>query len=457
MAQIDPSIALNVRQPDPVGAIGRGLKLADMYRQQGAYAAEDAAKQAAAQQEQQVAEIYRASLGDGGQLDRQRYLSGLGQAGMGGRAMAEQEKFGKLDKQSAEASNLTSQVKERDLTTARKKLEALGGVTHSLLSKPDATPDDALRGINQLVEIGVMTPQEGAQAYRQIPTGSPQEFRAYLVQSGMAILDAGKRLDALTPKLDVVNLGGSTQIVDVNPNTRGEAPTSFKRTMTPGEAATDARSRERLAFDREQGSNQFVPVEGVGLFVGNKRTGEVRPVTGPGGAQITPQKPPPQFAIEGAQQAVRAMTTIDNALGLLETPAGKRALGLKNLAPGAVGRAAINTTDPKGVDTRAAIAEIGSAQIKDRSGATVTIGEEPRLMPFIPVPTDSPDVAAKKLRRLREAIDKDYQTLGEFYPGVKKAGQPTPAPSGAPKAGAAVDGYVFLGGDPADQKNWKKQ
>ena len=196
--------------------------------------------------------------------------------------------------------------------------------------------------------------------------------------------------------------------------------------------ATESLTRSGQELTRRgQDQPQFVPVEGVGLFVGDRRTGTARPVTTEGGAPIVPKKPPPQFAIEGAQKAVGAMSTIDSALESIETPTGKKALGLKNMAPGAIGRAAVDALDPDGVETRAAVAEIGSAQIKDRSGATVTIGEEPRLMPFIPVPTDSPDVAKKKLKRLRQIIQQDYELLGEFYPGVKdKGAAPTPAAGG---------------------------
>lgn len=194
-------------------------------------------------------------------------------------------------------------------------------------------------------------------------------------------------------------------------------------TTIRGQNMTDARAREQLNFQREQSQNQFVPVDGVGLFVGDKRSGTARPVTDQTGQPIKAVKPAPQFVVEAIQSNVKATSAIDSAINLLETPQGKKALGLKNLAPGAVGREIINKMDPDGVETRAAVADIGSLEIKNRSGATVTIGEEPRLLPFIPTPTDSDETAKKKLIRLRDALKKDYEVLGEFYPDAVKKGR----------------------------------
>ena len=148
-----------------------------------------------------------------------------------------------------------------------------------------------------------------------------------------------------------------------------------------------------------------------------------------GGEAVTPEsKPLPQHAVEGAQKTVGAVKLIDQALLGLQTPTGASALGMKNMAPGAPGRALINALDPQGVDMRALVANIGSAEVKDRSGATVTIGEEPRLMPFIPVPTDPAPVAEKKLRQLRSRLASDYDVLDQFYPGVKQRGGQLPQP-----------------------------
>ncbi len=264
------------------------------------------------------------------------------------------------------------------------------------------------------------------QAITRVPT-DPAAFQQWRQQAGMGMESWLKQQLEATKAAE-------TAANNVRTDERVRSEGAANRGVTVrGQNMTDARAKDTAS------AAQFIPVEGVGLYVGDKKTGTARPVTDQGGQPIVPQKAPPQFAVEGAQAAVKAMGSIDKALQMLETPAGKGGVGLKNMAPGAIGRAAINKLDPDGVDVRAAIADIGSLEIKNRSGATVTIGEEPRLIPFIPVPTDSAEVAAKKLKRLRETVQADYQVLGEFYPGVKKKGD-----AAAARASPA-SGFKYLG------------
>jgi hypothetical protein len=118
--------------------------------------------------------------------------------------------------------------------------------------------------------------------------------------------------------------------------------------------------------------------------------------------------------------------------------------------------------DPKGVDARAEVADIGSLKIHDRSGAAVTISESPRLMPFIPQATDDAVTVQKKLARLRTELHNESQALQTTYSreqGFKPSPvrpQATPPSRPLPKAGTVQDGYRFKGGNPAEQSSWEK-
>lgn len=315
MAQLDPSIALQVQQPDILGAIGKATTLKHMLGQQRAQEMQLQQAEEDRAATMRLNDLYRSAVGQDGQVDRSKLSTGLAGAGMGSKLPGLQKQWADADKAAADVKNTNSQIGERDFGVAKKKLEATGAVLQSLLANPQAGPQDALNGIQSLVNAGIMTPEEGAAAYREIPTGNPQQFRNYLVQKGLQVLDASKRIDVLTPKLEQVNLGGSTQLIDTNSFTRQPgAPTSFQRTMTPGEIAQDQRSRERLAFDKEQGANQFIPVDGVGLFVGDKRTGTVRPVTDPSGAQVKPEKEPS----EGERKAGTLLSRLSFSQGQLK-------------------------------------------------------------------------------------------------------------------------------------------
>ena len=158
----------------------------------------------------------------------------------------------------------------------------------------------------------------------------------------------------------------------------------------------------------------------------------------------------------------KALDKIDRALG--ETQKNPNAFGLKNYVPDAI----LQRTDPQGVPARAVVADIGSMVIHDRSGAAVTAAEFPRLRPFVPQATDSPDVVAKKLQNFRTelaSIQKDmamtYSREQGYKPNpaqVRNMDKPQPAAAApaAPKPGTVDGGYLFRGGDPSRPENWSK-
>ncbi len=165
-------------------------------------------------------------------------------------------------------------------------------------------------------------------------------------------------------------------------------------------------------------------------------------------------KPMPASAaksyLENLANLRRAKQTLELAQGK-ELPGGIKgdaaATGLKGLIPNQV----LNRIDPAGVETRAAIADLGSMVIHDRSGAAVTAAEFPRLAPFIPSPTDDAETVQKKLRQFvssYEAVIADhaefYQEQGYKVPaqGLRSGAQGTeqrPPDGGAPRINSRAE------------------
>jgi hypothetical protein len=88
-----------------------------------------------------------------------------------------------------------------------------------------------------------------------------------------------------------------------------------------------------------------------------------------------------------------------------------KATGIKGYLPDPL----LQRMDPSGVETRAAVANLGSMIIHDRSGAAVTASEYPRLKPFIPKATDDPATIQKKLGQFLNEYQKIDQEMTEFY------------------------------------------
>ena len=158
-------------------------------------------------------------------------------------------------------------------------------------------------------------------------------------------------------------------------------------------------------------------------------------------------KPIPDKINASVLENHQAINKLDDALDLLES--NKDAIGLK----GNLGQFLLNKLDPKGIDTRAAIADIGSIVLHDRSGASVTIAESPRLLPFIPTPSDDYNAAKGKLTRMRkyaseeqDAIKATYskdQGFKDFAPLPARAGVNKPPVGAPPEAKKAPDGKWY--------------
>lgn len=104
-----------------------------------------------------------------------------------------------------------------------------------------------------------------------------------------------------------------------------------------------------------------------------------------------------------------------------------------------------------------------NAQLRRESGAVISPGEFKNAdLQYFPVPGDSEQVLAQKAANRQAALESMQRSAGPAYaPPAKPVVTPQAAPStqapSKPKMGTVEDGYVFMGGDPANPKNWKKK
>lgn len=173
-------------------------------------------------------------------------------------------------------------------------------------------------------------------------------------------------------------------------------------------------------------------------------------------------KPLPASAAKGYLENQTNLQRAEKALALVEgmdvgdAKGDKEATGMKGFLPNGL----LNRLDPNGAETRAAISDLGSLVLHDRSGAAVTAAEFPRLAPFIPTHTDDQKTVAKKLRQFVSNYRAIVDDAAEFYKGsgynvpeITPRNRPTPAAApAAPRqpatAPAAPAGFTYLGKEP---------
>jgi hypothetical protein len=268
-------------------------------------------------------------------------------------------------------------------------------------------------------------------------------------RGGVKVLDVSPQ-----PNEEKIDTGNQILIVD---KYTGKTVGTYGKQMTPGEAATNLRAlstqdlnERKFAFDKaqtaqqnafrqqelgfrgqelqqgqqrlEQGDRELVTDASGNMFFVSKTGAQSRAVSGPSGE-----------ALKGKGQTIPTAVTEEFVKNQANLNSIQDAYKLVEANPDAVGpltgRTPAGIRDPfapeKNIQTRAAVARIGSMLIKDISGATVPVAEVPRLAPFIPLPTDDEKAIKvklneleKEIRNIEEERRKQYTAQGMNYPSL---------------------------------------
>ena len=440
---LDPNIILQGQQYDPMQSIGKAVQLSSLMRQgelQGLQADQ-------ARQEMQdtitLRNLYKQHASDPAAL-----LQGVRGAGLYKQA-DELEKSG-LERQKL-ATDRDKTLGEIDKTKAETLLKRLE-YTKSAMTGVIADPSDAniAQALGGFVQSGVMT-QEQAQAEYQKVAGMPLAARKQYLMFHAAKQD--QAISMLTPKLEALDLGGSRQIVDMNPQTNpGALGQQVRKTASPDAVMADDRKREELGIqvdmkkialqkaqheqaDRVQAKGAQLSAADDALSVLNKAINHPGRLAATGvssylGGGIIPGTEGRNFsAVLDQIKGVAFLQAFSNLKGggQITEIEGKKATD-------AIAR--LDTAQSEGEFLQSlkdlkAVMEAGRKRLSAGAGATATD------------PGNSPSATASVAPASLPFADGARVSSGRISPP-------------APKAGASEDGYIFLGGDPADPKRWKK-
>lgn len=359
------------------------------------------------------------------------------------RALGTQTAFGQADalEKSLLERKKTQALIDKDATDTRaKSLKMIREGLGFVYSNP--TPEAAMQQI-ALLEQQLQT---DLTPYKQQVAGftTPEQLKQWAAGHALEI-------DKALPSFVTRDTGGAQQTIRQSPVTgQVEVINSVAKTQSPDNAASNARMAAEGAANRAvqmRGQNlvdareratprgQIVQSDQGPVLV-DPRTGKSVPVVGPDGAPLGPKlkdvpAPIQKAMLENATNVRRA----EQALALVQgkdvgtSKGDKSATGLKGFLPNQV----LNRIDAEGVDTRAAIADLGSLVIHDRSGAAVTAAEFPRLAPFIPTEKDDQATVEKKLKRFVQVYKDELAAMQAAYgegSGYRQSGKAAPAAGG---------------------------
>lgn len=288
--------------------------------------------------------------------------------------------FGKLQRE-GETAKLTQQETQMKLAKAKREF------VQQAQRDTSRNPSDA--NITAFKEDLMMNPMFTDAEKAQMAAGADRILAMPVEQRQAFMSSQGATAGDLKPTLTPQNLGGTAQIMST-PAFGGPAAvvpgSSQAVTITPGQAQANLLAEQRIA----QGDRRL-------------DIAESKATKGPELKQV------PTHAQEAILGAATSTKKIDDAIAALE--AMPEAVGLKGYLP----NVALNRAYPEGTAARAALADVGSLLIHDRSGAAVTVSETPRLLPFVPQITDDKSTALAKLKRLKQIQQNEAEALAGTY------------------------------------------
>lgn len=302
-----------------------------------------------------------------------------------------------------------------------------------------STVEDAAAWLKDGVASGEL-PADKAQQVLAGLQANPASIGQWKQRAQLGGVELLKQFELQTPVIATRNTGGATDTTSVNPltgefkvlgstrNTQSPDSVASQATQIRGQNMADARSRETASASMSKPFEVTGP-DGSPILVQQDKSGAITPVAGYS-PKAAKESAVPASVNKSYIENRQSSTNLGRALSLVDS--NPDAFGAKNFVPG------VSRLDAKGTEARAAVANVGSLLIHDRSGAAVTVAEMPRLTPFIPAATDPPETVKTKLRQLKTAIEESGDLMAEAYPALsKRASAKGAAPSGsAAKPGA---------------------
>ncbi len=448
---IDASIPLQVRQTqlqDPTEVMGRVMNLRTLAGQQQLQQMQLEQAQRNQEQERTLSDLYRGNINPDGTVNRQAILGAAAEKGLGARIPGLQKQFAEADEAQVKTGKLRSETSEIDFNVAKKKMDASAAALNSLVANPNVTHQDVISTMVNLVQQGIVTPEQGQQAIRELP-GRPEQLRQFLMQKGLQVMDAAKRMEMLQPKLEKVDNGGQVSFVDTNAMTNPQGPAPVKKVATPdamvsaatqrrGQDMTDARARETNQLTREANANVYDTERGVLV---NKATGLAREAATLDGKPIGPKN---KDLTDAQAKAMLFGTRMQESNAILDKLAKdgvdmpsvvKRVAEGTPFVGGALGAAANATVaSPNQQKVEQAQRDFINAVLRRESGAVISEPEfDNARKQYFPAVGDSDEVRAQKAANRKRATE---LMLMEVPAARRGGGAAAPA---APAAGGAID------------------
>jgi len=324
---LDTSIPLQVRPPQfdsPMDMATKAMSLKHLALQ-GQMQEARLANAARQQQEQQtLADIYKRNTQQDGTPNHAGIVNDMASSGVGHLIPAYRKTMLDADKDQTDIDYKKSQTQAEQYKVAKQKLEVTGGAINSLLQNPNVTHQDVINTIISLNQQGLVDTKTGQSMVQALPS-NPADLRGFLMQKGLEVMDASKRMELLMPKSEKVDNGGAIIMGTVDPLTgQFKQGPAIQKVATPDARLSSATQLQTTGMNNAttrrgqdlnfQTQNVHIEQTPTGLVSVNKQNLASAPIMAGPGVQVQ-QKDSPLWKAGQMQGKLKA--SIDAARELI--------------------------------------------------------------------------------------------------------------------------------------------
>lgn len=416
---LDPNIALGVRPMELANPLAQYGQIAQIQNAQNQNAMAQY-QLATAQREQEsvnaLNKAYAAAYDPKtGEINANALRQSLAGGGFGSKLPAVEKGLLELGKLKTETKSAEIKLLDDKLKQSRGLLEGVS-TPEQYIAWHEANHRDPILG-PALAARGITADQSRARIMDAINKG-PAAFQQLINESK---LGTEKFMELNKPQYITENLGGTSK-VSALPGLGG-APTvvsTTKKTMTPGEAESNAIARERLAQEATGVVYQEDSQGNVIALPSKLKKGEVptaRLAVAPGGG-FQPLQGKPSESVGKEQMSINQQkTTVQGAIDAVKAAPDAFGWATGNM-PESV-RARLASSDEN--EARAFVFNVVSGVIKERAGTAQSAGEAATLARFLPAEGDNAKIIEDKLTGFQK-----YLNAKESGTTKKRGGPTTP-------------------------------
>lgn len=205
-------------------------------------------KQQEIEQGNTLSQLYKTAVGADGSIDRAKLFQGAAQQGLGAQIPGMQKTFVEQDKAVTDLDKGRHDLAVKRINWTKQNLA-------ELIPDENLSYQSIVGRLAAGLQAGALDEKSVQMAMQHLPqTNDPNLLRQHLTKQLAGAMNAEQQYQAMMSKVEFKDTGGQIQGIETNPSMPDylKPKTTLKKSMTPGEIATDTRQRQSNSIKAQE-------------------------------------------------------------------------------------------------------------------------------------------------------------------------------------------------------------